>query len=94
MKITADTNVLVRAIVGDEPRQAEMAQGQLAGAETVVVTLPALCELCWVLARGYKIAPDEIAQAIRLLIGSANVATNRPAVEAGLAQLGGRRRLC
>lgn len=87
MKIIADTNVLVRVIVGDDEKQAQIARRQLARAEIVALTLPALCELCWVLARGYKILSAEIAYAIQLLIESANIATNRAAVEARLALL-------
>ena len=87
MKITADTNVLVRAIAGDDARQSKLAQLELAKADLVAVALPALCELVWVLSQGYKVAAPEIAEAIRQLIDAANVVVNRPAVEAGLAML-------
>lgn len=53
----------------------------------MAVTLPTLCELVWVLSQGYKVASAEIAETIRLLTGSANVVTNHPAVDAGLAVL-------
>jgi predicted nucleic-acid-binding protein len=87
MKITADTNVLVRALVGDDERQCKIAQTELKKAELVALALPALCELVWVLSQGYKIASDEIAEAIRRLMNGANVVVNRPAAEAGLALL-------
>lgn len=87
MKIAVDTNVLVRAITGDDKRQSERAQVELANADMVAVALPALCELVWVLDHGYKIPTAEIAEAIRRLINSTNVVVNRPAVEAGLAML-------
>ncbi|OXC77964.1 type II toxin-antitoxin system VapC family toxin [Caballeronia sordidicola] len=87
MKITADTNVLVRAITGDDERQSRLAQAELERADVVAVALPALCELVWVLSQGYKIATTDIAQAIRHLINGINVVVNRPAVEAGLAVL-------
>jgi predicted nucleic-acid-binding protein len=45
-----------------------------------------LCELVWVL-HSYKIRPSDIAQAIRDLLNSANVAVNRSTAEAGLAML-------
>lgn len=91
MKITADTNILVRALVGDNEQQSRLARKELDTAEEVVLTLPALCELVWVLRKGYGIANLEIALAIRRLIGSENAVVNRPAVEAGLAilELGG-----
>lgn len=87
MKITADTNILVRAITEDDERQSKLAQAELANADVVALTLPALCELTWVLSRGYKIPAAEIGETLRRLVGSANVAVNRPAVEAGLALL-------
>jgi len=84
LKVTADTNVLVRAIMGDDAQQSKIAQSELAKAELVALALPTLCELVWVLAQGYKIPSTGIAEAIRRLINSANVAVNRPAAEAGL----------
>jgi predicted nucleic-acid-binding protein len=87
MKITPDTNVLVRALIEDDPRQAKIAQTELAKAEIVAIALPALCELVWVLTKGYKISTAETAGAIRRLMNSANVVTNRPAAEAGLVML-------
>jgi predicted nucleic-acid-binding protein len=85
VKITADTNVLVRAAVLDDPAESRLAATVLREAETVAVTLPTLCEFVWVLSRGYKKTPGEVASAIRLLIESATVAADRPAIEAGLA---------
>jgi predicted nucleic-acid-binding protein len=87
MKITADTNVLVRAITSDDLRQSKAAQTELANADFVALALPALCELVWVLSQGYRIPSAEIAEAIRRLMNSGNVVANRPAVEAGLALL-------
>jgi predicted nucleic-acid-binding protein len=87
MKITADTNVLVRAITGDHARQSRIAQEALAAAETVALAIPALCELVWVLSQGYKIPTADVAETIRRLINAANVVVNRPAAEAGLALL-------
>ena len=87
MKITADTNVLVGAVTGDDKRQSKIAQAELANADVVALAVPALCELVWVLSQGYKIPSVEIAEGMRRLLISANVIVNRPAVEAGLALL-------
>jgi predicted nucleic-acid-binding protein len=87
LKITADTNVLIRAAVMDDPIQSALAVAALLGAEAVAVTLPSLCEFVWVLIRGYKKSPNEVAEAMRKLIDSASVLIDRPAVEAGLAIL-------
>jgi predicted nucleic-acid-binding protein len=87
MKITADTNVLVRAITEDHEAQGKAAQSALKRAELIAVSVPALCELVWVLSQGYKVSSKEIAIAIRHLINGENVQVNRPAAEAGLAVL-------
>jgi len=87
MKITADTNVLVRAAVQDDAHQARRAAKVLQEADLVAVPVPVLCEFVWVLRRGYKKSAADIASAIHRLINSANVVTNRPAVEAGLSLL-------
>ena len=87
MKITADTNILIRAITGDDARQSPVARTLLAEAEVVALPLATLCELVWVLARGYREPRAKISEAIRLLLASPNVAVNRPAAEAGLALL-------
>jgi predicted nucleic-acid-binding protein len=87
VKITADTNVLIRAITGDDARQAKAAQNALQRADVVALALPALCELVWVLIQGYKISAPDVSETIVRLINAANVVVNRPAVEAGLALL-------
>jgi predicted nucleic-acid-binding protein len=86
MKITADTNVLVRALTEDHAEQSKAAQLALRKAELVALTIPTLCELVWVL-QGYKIRSSDIAESIRGLIDSANIVVNRSTVEAGLAML-------
>jgi predicted nucleic-acid-binding protein len=87
MRITADTNLLVRAVTEDHEQQSRAAQTALKKAELVAITIPALCELVWVLSQGYKVPSSSIAEAIRRLINGANVVINRPAAEAGLALL-------
>jgi predicted nucleic-acid-binding protein len=87
MKITADTNVLVRALTGDHAAQSKVAESMLERAELIAVPIPVLCELVWVLVQGYKIPAPDIAAAIRRLVSAANVAVDQPAAEAGLSQL-------
>jgi predicted nucleic-acid-binding protein len=87
VRITADTNLLVRAAMGDHPTQSAIAAQALRDAESVAVTLPALCEFVWVLSRFYKRKSLDIAAAIRRLIETATIQLDRPAVEAGLALL-------
>ena len=87
MKIVADTNVLLRDALHDDPLQAGMAAKVLERAELVAIPVTVFCEFVWVLRQGYKKSAAEIAGAIRRLLRSASVVTNRPAVEAGLELL-------
>ncbi len=87
MKITADTNILVRVITEDDPDQSRIAERLLAQAGLVALTDAALCELCWVLARVYRFGAVEIGHVIRTLVSADNVAFDRQRVEAGLAML-------
>ncbi len=87
MRVTVDTNVLVRALVGDDPAQSKAAAKLLTEAELIAIALPCLCELVWVLRKVYGLALSDAAAAIRALLVAANVEMNRPAVEAGLAVL-------
>src|SRR5262249_52235321 len=87
MKVTADSNVLIRAAVQDDLHQARQAAKVLTKADLIAVPVPVLCEFVWVLRRGYKKSAADVSDAIRRLMKSANVAMNRPAVEAGLSAL-------
>jgi predicted nucleic-acid-binding protein len=73
--------------VGDDAKQARVAQSALDRADLIAITLPTLCEFVWVLSRGYGISSADIADSIRRLIASAGVQASRPAIEAGLALL-------
>lgn len=89
MKISVDTNVLVRAVLNDDPAQSGVAAKLLKDASLIAVPLPCLCELVWVLLRGAKLPRSDVAATIRSLMNAANVMMNRPAVELGLATLEG-----
>lgn len=87
MNVTVDTNILVRATLGDDPVQSLVAARVLREASLVAVTVPALCEFVWVLTRGYKRSAAETAAVIRELLGSPATIADRSVVEAGLAFL-------
>jgi Predicted nucleic-acid-binding protein, contains PIN domain len=87
VKIVADTNVLLRVIVGDDVRQSQAALKAMEHADLVAVSLHSLCELAWVLQRRYDVSREDIAVAIRQLMNTQNIVLNRPAVEAGLSIL-------
>lgn len=87
MKVTVDTNILVRAVVCDDPEQGGVAAKLLTDAELIAVALPCLCEFVRVLRRVYGFQPANAVAAIHALLATANVEANRPAVEAGLSVL-------
>ena len=87
MKVSVDTNVLVRAVVRDDAAQARIAARMLTDADLIAVALPCLCEFVWVLRKVYGFQSADASAAIRALLAAANVEANRPAVEAGLAVL-------
>lgn len=84
MKIIADTNLLVRLAVDDDPRQRQIASTAVREAGAVIVGRHALCELAWVLRQTYGFSRAETAGAIKRLCGIGNVVLDNAAVEAGL----------
>ena len=87
MKVTLDTNVLVRLATQDAPAQAALALRVLQKASLIAVPTPALCEMVWVLLRGYRYTPAQVAHALRTLLQVRQVVCHTPAVLAGLTQL-------
>ena len=87
VKITADTNVLLRAVVGDDLTQAVAARALLRRATLIAVPIPVFCEFAWVLRRGYGYGVDDIAAAIEELTETDTIVTDMPAAQAGVAAL-------
>ncbi len=87
MKITADTNVLLRSVLQDDPLQGPLATKTLSQADLIAIPLPVLCEYVWVLQSTYKESASVVADSIERLLSGPNIAVNKPAVEAGLATL-------
>lgn len=87
VKITADTNVLLRAVVQDDAAQAAAAQALLLRATVIAVPIPVFCEFARVLRRGYGYRAGDIAAAIEAITDIDAVITDSPAVDAGLAAL-------
>jgi predicted nucleic-acid-binding protein len=87
VKITVDTNVLVRLAVRDDEDQWRAAAGALENAELIVISLSCLCEMVWVLKGVYRFRREEISRVLYSLLNTAKVVMNRSAVEAGLTIL-------
>src|SRR5262249_53561221 len=79
-----DTNVLVRLITRDDPRQARAAEQFVASGAWV--SQLALAEATWVLASSYDLEPGSIARAIEMLLDHKQlVVQDRDVVAAALA---------
>ena len=87
MKTIADTNVLLRFLLADDPDQYKVALDAMEKSEAVVVTNHALCEMAWVLRSRYGVSRSVIASTIRGLLETRNVLLDSAAIDAGLATL-------
>ena len=87
MKVTADTNVLVRTVVADDPDQAAAAAALFDEATVIAIGVQTLAELVWVLRGSYGVGREDIATAIRTIMDTEKVVLDRAAVDAGLACL-------
>ena len=77
--IALDTNVLVRYLLADGPRQFAAAQALLDSAQVCTAPLTVLLELVWVLeSRG--LGREDIAAGLHLLLGLANFRPQQPQV--------------
>ena len=87
MRITADTNILLRVLTDDDAVQAADARAVLEQAALIAIPVPVFCEVVWTMRRLYKRRPEEVADAIEAILRVEAVATDRLAVEAGLRTL-------
>jgi predicted nucleic-acid-binding protein len=83
--IAVDTNVLVRLLTGDEPKQ-EAAARSLFASETIWIAKTVLLETAWVLRSLYGFEESAIHSAFTKLLGLKNVhAEDESSVAAALA---------
>ena len=87
MNVAVDTNILLRAVMQDDVKQAHAAMRLLGSAGCIAISLPCFCEFAWVLGKVYKVGKPDIAAAIETYLQARNVVTERSAVAAGLAIL-------
>jgi predicted nucleic-acid-binding protein len=70
-----DTNVLVRYLTQDEPRQAAIAEREISeavrGGESLLVQPIVLCELVWVLESAYDVTRMEVAATLERILRTA-----------------------
>jgi predicted nucleic-acid-binding protein len=87
MRVAADTNILLRLLVGDDPAQLAAVKLFLETAGTIVVSNIVLVETVRVLARTLKYPRGEIAMALRSLSNADMFEFDRQAAEAGIAMM-------
>lgn len=73
-----DTNVLVRMITRDDPRQAAAADAFVANGAWVSVL--ALAEASWVLTSVYEMSPTELGTSVRMLLDHEQLTIQDPDV--------------
>ncbi|MCH7742996.1 MAG: type II toxin-antitoxin system VapC family toxin [Proteobacteria bacterium] len=81
--IGLDTNVIIRYIVQDEPKQARKASKVIEGLtkeEPGYISFPVLCELVWVLERAYGYEKSVIVQVIQQLLSTAELQVQQPEI--------------
>ena len=87
MRITLDTDVLLRTVLRDDAEQAEAAQDLLARATILAIPIPVFCEFSWVLRRSYRQTARQVADTIQAICAIETVVTDNPAVDAGIKAL-------
>ncbi len=80
-----DTNVLVRLIVRDDPRQATSAESFVE--QGAWVSVLALAETAWVLATVYELSSKELAKAIEMLLDHRDLTLQDPQTIAAALEL-------
>ena len=82
--IGIDSNVLIRYIVQDDPRQARAAtrliEGQCTADDPGFVSHIVVCELVWVLTSGYRYAKSEVVGVLEQLLRVAQLRVEDPQI--------------
>lgn len=75
--LSIDTNIIVRALVGDNPQQSNKARA-IFKANRVWVSTTVLLEVEWVLRSAYKLPKADVIASLTDLVGIANVTLQEP----------------
>jgi len=70
--LAVDTNIVVRLLVNDDPRQGAIAR-RLFESDEIFISVTVLLESAWVLDSVYGLSRGDVAKALRALFGLANV---------------------
>jgi len=72
--IAVDTNILVRLVTNDSPKQVQKAVKVISN-QNIFVAKTVILEMEWVLRSAYKLEANYICKAIHAILGLANVET-------------------
>jgi predicted nucleic acid-binding protein len=75
--LAIDTNLIVRYLTGDHPRQSARARAVIDG-EDVFVGVSVLLETAWVLRSVYRYADRSLVEALRAFVGLPRVTVENP----------------
>lgn len=87
--LAIDTNVVVRYLTGDHPRQSPRARALIDG-QAVFVSVTVILETEWVLRSTYEYRPPDIARVLRAFAGLPTVTVEDGAVVAAALDLAER----
>lgn len=79
--LAIDTNLIVRYLTGDHPRQSAKARAVIDG-EDIFISTTVLLETEWVLRSVYGFAPAQVGTALRSFAGLPQVSLEDPALVA------------
>jgi predicted nucleic-acid-binding protein len=82
--IGLDTNVVVRYLVQDEPKQSEQAnriiEKAVVDGETLGISQVTLCEIVWVLERCYSVSKKELIDVLKQLLQTQQIRVEHDAI--------------
>jgi len=84
--LAVDTNLIVRYLTGDHPKQSARARALIDG-EGVFAAITVMLEVEWVLRSTYGYGPAEVARALRAFAGLPTVTVEDSAVVAAALDL-------
>lgn len=87
MKLTFDTNILVRFFTADDDRQFARVLMLIADAQVIAVSIAALCETAWVLRAAYLISTNDIADKLESFVRDERVRYDADLTPIGIAFL-------
>ena len=80
MRAFVDTNILIRHLTGDPPAMAERATAYLENESELLLTDLVVAETVYVLESFYEAPREQVAEAMRSLVGLSSVITVDPAL--------------